>query len=95
MKRSERLSNQARRRAWWSAVSLAVSVAIVCWVPAAVLSGESHPGGMAIPVAVGALTLALLGFASTLVLILEAIRLARLAGVEAKYEHEREIRPRI
>lgn len=95
MKRSEKLFDQAIRQAWWSVMSLAVSAAIVCWVPMALLSGDSHPGGMAVPVAVGALALALLGFVVCICRILEAIRLARLARIERGWEYEREVRPRL
>lgn len=95
MKRSEKLSSDARHQAWLSALVLAASVALVCWVPTAVLSGQSDPGGIAVPVAVGALALSLIGLVVCIAMLLEAIRLARLARIERGWEHEREVRPRL
>lgn len=95
MKRSAKLSSLSRQTLCQALVSLALSVAIVCWVPMAVLSGDSHPGGMSVPVAVGALALALCALTTGYVLLLESLRLARMAKSEARYEWERSIRPRL
>lgn len=95
MKRSEKLTLNAKRHAWLSACSLVVSAALVCWVPAAVLSGYSDPGGIAVPAAVGALAFAIIGLVVCICLLLEAIRLARLARTERAWEYEREVRPRL
>lgn len=95
MKRSERLSLKAKRYAWLSACSLVVSAALACWAPSAVLSGYSDPGGIAVPAAVGALAFAIIGLVICIGLILEAIRLARLARNERAWEYEREVRPRL
>lgn len=94
MKRSAKLSSLSRQTLCQALVSLALSVAIVCWVPMAVLSGDSHPG-MPVPVAVGALALALCALTTGYVLLLESLRLARMAKSEARYEWERSIRPRL
>lgn len=87
MKRSERLFSEARHNAWLSLLILMVSVAIGCWSARVTMS--TPLGGVAM------LGLALVGFASFVATMLEAIRLARLAGREAEYEHEREVRPRL
>ncbi len=75
-----------------SATVLAASVALVCWVPMAALSGELHPGGMVFAVAVG--TLALAGFALAIHFAAEALHHLRLSRMETRWEHEREIRPK-
>lgn len=93
MKRSEKLTFRARNTAWLAVIILGLSVALVCWVPVAILSESSDPGGIAMAWAAG--TLSILGLVAVIGLLLEAIRLARLARIERGWEHEREIRPRI
>lgn len=90
MKRSERLLIQSRESAIMSALSSMASVAIGCWVPMSILSDERHP-----VVIVGMVALALGGLAMALNLAAEAIRLARMANNERRWECEREVRPRL
>ena len=93
MKRSQRLFLRSRHAGWLSAAVLMVSAAIVCGVPMAILSGDRHPGGMVLAVAMGALALA--GFAAGFHLAAEAIRLSRLGYMETRWEWEREVRPKL
>lgn len=75
-----------------SMLTFMASMAIVCWVPMSVLSGERIPGGMLIPVGMG--TLGILGLVLSIHLALEAARLSRLGYREPRWEWERSIRPR-
>ena len=96
MKRSEKLSHNSRHHAWLSVTVLMVSVAIgACGVPTAFLSDGSHPGGWFAVAAVGTLALAILGLVACIILIMEAVRLARLSRIESRWETEREIRPKL
>lgn len=92
MKRSEKFTHQARQYFWMAAAVLAASVALVCWVPTAVLSEQSDPGGIAAPVAVGTLTLALIGLVIAIAMTIEGIRLRTLSRIERGWEYDREVR---
>jgi len=87
VKRSERLSNQAAREAWMSLVMICAGICAGGW---SVRAWQAAPGWGAL-VAVIALT----GVAIASLLAREALRLAQLADMEARFEHEREVRPRL
>lgn len=93
MKRSERYFRQSRECGVMAVVTLMASVAIVCWVPMAFLSGDSHPGGMAVAVAMGAL--GLLGIVLAIALTAEAVRLSQQGYRETRWEWHREVRPKL
>jgi len=61
----------------------------------AFLSGSNVPGGMFVPVAVGAVTLALLLTAAGFAFVAEALRLRRMAVDERLHEYECGVRPRL
>jgi hypothetical protein len=87
MKRSERLYHRAKLTAWFAVLILSASVAVGCWSVRVAFS--SAPGGALMLIA------ALIGFLIFVLRMMEAIRLARLAGIEADYEFAREVRPRL
>lgn len=87
MKRSERLFSKALQHAGWCAVILAASVAAGVWSVRAWQAAE----GWGALVAAAALIGSTLSYAKGC----EMLRLLRLANTEARWEHEREIRPRL
>jgi hypothetical protein len=94
MKRSEKLSSHARQHAMRSIMILVVSATSGVWASTAFLNDGGHPGGWYAVVAVGALALALLGALTAVLLMAEALRLIELSRMEARWEWEREIRPK-
>lgn len=87
MKRSERLHNLSLDHGLMAATIFCLSLAIGAWSAGVWIT--SPAGGLALMV------LALAGLFSAALLGIEARRLARLARTEARWEWEREVRPRL
>jgi hypothetical protein len=90
MKRSERYLQQARRQYGMAAMVFSGAAAAACWAPLGLLCG----GGGAWA-SWGAGTVSLMGIAAAASLTAEGLRLQRLARIEARWEWEREVRPRL
>ena len=87
MKRSERFYFRARRTLLWAGVSLSATAAGCVW--SARVWQEFAAGGFA------CFLLSLAGLFFFIGLVREAMRLARLASNEERWEYRREVRPRL
>jgi len=87
MKRSERIFKEARHELATSAVTFSAACAAGVW---SVRVGMSNTLGGGV-----LFSIALTGLFIAAVMLRESFRLARIAEHEARYEWEREVRPRI